>query len=57
MIRREAVPNTTFCGEREFTHDEEFFLISSPSKKTWMRSLRIQLPETSPAFNTFIETE
>ena len=32
-LRREAVPNTTFCGGREFTHDFEFSLINSLSKK------------------------
>ena len=56
-LRREAVPNTTFCGEREFTHDDEFSLINSLSKKkARILSLRIQLREKSHTFNTFIET-
>ena len=28
-LRRETVPNTTFCGGREFTRDEEISLIPS----------------------------
>ena len=28
-LRRETVPNTTFCGGREFTRDDEISLIPS----------------------------
>ena len=48
-LRRETVPNTTFCGGREFTRDDEISLIPSlfNEKKTQIRSLKIQLRENS----------
>ena len=58
-LQREAVPNTTFCGGREFTHDDGFSLIPFLRKKDSDTILKNSTPGkfTYIHFNKLTETK